>query len=133
MNQSTDKAGRATRRRSLMLELLVQAGRPLSAQELYEICLPHMRLSPSTVYRALSALAARGVLERALRPDGTACYQPVRALHSHSLVCSRCHRVVPIDGCPLQQMARRLERETGFVVTGHWLQFIGLCPECAQK
>jgi Fe2+ or Zn2+ uptake regulation protein len=50
--------------------------------------------------------------------------------HHHHLVCSGCGKVVDFAGCALTDLEQRLLEETRFDISGHLLEFYGLCPDC---
>ena len=85
----------------------------------------------SSVYRAVEALIAEGVVHRFdLGSDG-ARFEAVGARHEH-IRCERCGAVVGIPGQLLEEALPQVERVTGYVVSGYELLFRGLCPACAD-
>jgi len=128
------KAGlKVTRQRLALLEELDRAGGFLTAEDLQDRLSPRTGMNRSTVYRILAVLEQRGLVERMERRDGCACYRLSGQEHCHLLVCTRCHKAVPVQGCPLEDLERRLSASTGFIITGHSLELTGLCPKCAAK
>jgi Fur family ferric uptake transcriptional regulator len=100
----------------------------------------------SSVYRALSDLRIAGFLEEfrlpgkretfyALLGHGSA-RKPGRpaprgdAHHHHHIVCEDCGRVSHLEMCLPAGLTGRVEGASGFRVTGHHLEFQGLCSEC---
>lgn len=124
-----------TRQRQLLLDLLRQAGRSLSAEEIFaNPAIQGSRLALSTIYRNLDQLQCRGILTKTIFPDGLARYELAgEHEHHHYLVCTRCNRRQTFDICPLKRMEDTLEAETGFEITSHNLMLYGLCPECQRK
>lgn len=55
-----------------------------------------------------------------LLPDG----------HHHHIVCTNCSKVIEFEDCGLGELTRRLEQEFGVKLTGHLLEFYGLCSTC---
>ena len=101
-------AWRMTRQRKLLLRILSEAAMPLSAGEILSRAqqqLPSLALT--TVYRNLEALEAHGAIERTVYPDGAARYQ-AKSLHQHYLICLYCHRQVPLDFCPMDQLGAQV-------------------------
>ncbi len=132
MEESLKRARlRSTRGRRRILELLNEAESPLTAEELHSR-IGEQGLSLSTVYRNLAALAGRGLLIKTVGQDGIATYQPNTSAHRHRIVCVLCGRETEISACPLESLSRRIGEETGFEVTGHSLEFTGVCPQCRQ-
>lgn len=124
-----------TRQRQKLLDLLHQAGRSMSAEEIFaEPAVQGSRLALSTIYRNLDLLQSRGVLIKTVFPDGLARYELAgQPEHHHYLVCTRCNRRQTFDACPLKRMESTLEDETGFVIHSHNLMLYGVCPECQKE
>lgn len=55
-----------------------------------------------------------------LLPDG----------HHHHIVCTNCNKVIEFEDCGLGELTRRLENEFDVKLTGHLLEFYGLCSAC---
>jgi len=47
------------------------------------------------------------------------------------VVCSGCGRVTEFTACDMRGIADAAARETGYRITGHFLQLSGLCAGCA--
>ncbi len=124
---------KSTKKRQLLLLLLRKQARPMTAEELHEAAEPILPMNVSTVYRTLNTLTEKGILIRSVRQDGRAYYEFAVKDHSHRLVCDLCGKVIPIDTCPLRELEENLQEKTGFRITGHSLEFTGLCPVCADK
>jgi Fur family ferric uptake transcriptional regulator len=50
--------------------------------------------------------------------------------HHHHIVCINCNRVIEFEDCGLSDLERRLEAEYDMELTGHLLEFYGLCRAC---
>lgn len=124
---------RITKNRMLVLGILSDRQEPLTADEIYLKARQLHDLNFSTVYRILSALSNKSIVLKSVGGDGVSYYQLNNHNHSHYLVCSECHKRIPIDECPLKEIGDRLVEKTGFHITGHNLEFIGECPECIRK
>lgn len=124
-----------TKQRQKLLDLLQQACRPMSAEEIFaEPSIQGARLALSTIYRNLDLMQGRGILIRTIFPDGLARYELADShSHHHYLVCTRCNRRQTFDVCPLKRMESTLEVETGFTIESHNLMLYGICPECQLK
>lgn len=122
-----------TKQRHLVLLIIEQYKNPITAEEIYKILQnsdDHINLS--TVYRTLNVLSIKNVLLKVLKTDGTAAYQLNDDLHNHYITCYRCHNSVLINKCPIKEMSERIEKDTGYVITGHSFQLTGLCPNCLK-
>ncbi|HDR00023.1 MAG TPA: transcriptional repressor [candidate division WOR-3 bacterium] len=112
-------------------------GRAATPEEVHARLRPQLsRLGLQTVYRVLEELAGAGLLARVERGDRRRSYAacPVGGeRHHHHIVCTDCGRVASVDcGFPDTQR-RRIERRTGFRVSGHSMQVAGVCPVCRSK
>jgi len=123
---------RATPQRLAVYDALQRAGQAVGAREL-EPRLAHAGVGLSTIYRALELLVDLGMATPVLSRDGTFRYAPARRAHTHHLICDLCGRVEPFTRCDLGQLAGALERESGYLLTGHHLEFHGRCPSCAPS
>ncbi len=124
---------RCTQRREIILQVLSRAHTPLTADEVHTEAIKAERMGLSTAYRVLAQLTEAGVLLKNEGGDGRSYYQLASApSHMHTLHCTVCGSVVPIDGCPLAELESQLCTETGYAITGHSLTFTGVCPHCQQ-
>ena len=122
-----------TKSRNLVYNMLKEAKPPLTAEEVFlRLKERGEALSFSTVYRNLEAFADKGMAQRADVGFGAA-YELNREGHRHHLVCIGCRKVVPIEGCPMEEYEKELEKETNFNITEHRLEVFGYCPECAHS
>ena len=123
---------RLTPQRRAVAEVVLAASRPLAAAEVFvaarEAC-PGLGLT--TVYRTLDLLEAAGLVRRVHGDDGCEAVVPAHAAHGHTVVCRRCGRSGEFTACDLCGVVEAASRETGFLITGHFLQLEGLCAACA--
>ena len=90
------------------------------------------KISQTTVYRTVKALEEMGFLRWVHSQEGEHRYLASRPGHSHMLVCRMCSKAVECSDCDLFILEQLIERKTGFTVEGHYLEFYGLCPDCAN-
>ncbi len=124
-----------TRHRLSVLGALCSAAEPLSAEQVYMALREGgVQINLSSVYRALELLHEKGLLTRmSAGSEGRALYEPSSAEHRHNLICSQCHRAIPIPGCPLHGYEQDIAREMQFDVTGHRIEIYGVCKDCRQQ
>lgn len=124
---------RQTPQRRAVLAAVSAAKAPLTAEQVYGAAaraFPHLALT--TVYRSLDAYVEAGLMRRSIYDDGVARYE-IAAEHRHFLTCTICKKSVPLSICPFEQLEEQLVRETGFQISGHRMEFFGICPECTEK
>lgn len=83
----------------------------------------------SSVFRAVTWLERKGVINQVALGDSRVRYELAGRHHDH-VRCDECGAVSSIPSCVLEHAGARVEKGTGFAVTGHHLVFSGLCPSC---
>jgi Fur family transcriptional regulator, ferric uptake regulator len=127
----SDAGVRATRQRLLVLETLAAEPHDATAQEIYaRIRQGGERVGLATVYRTLSLLSERGVVDEFAHRPGETCYRLCGEGHHHHLVCARCHGVAELEECELDDWLARASDEHGFLATSHTLEVTGICAAC---
>ncbi len=126
---------KSTRHRKAILEVLEKNDTPLTAEDLYlKLKENEISISLSTVYRVLETLVEKGLATRSnLADDNRAVYELSHNEHRHHLLCTKCRKVLPVDGCPLEDYEKLLEQRFGFTVKGHKLEVYGYCQGCREK
>jgi Fur family peroxide stress response transcriptional regulator len=122
-----------SRQREIILKLLTATRSHPSAQWIYErarLQLP--RLSLGTVYRNLRMMEEGGTIRRLAWGGPHERYDGTVLEHDH-VICGSCGAIVDIEACIDNELKKRAARESGMSVTGHRLDFLGLCGKCAKK
>lgn len=124
---------RMTRQRRIILEELRNTRTHPSADEVYERVRRRLpRISLGTVYRNLDVLSQSGVI---LRMDGAGQQRRFDATtdpHYH-IRCTGCGRVDDLFFECEQDLEQCARESCDYEVTGHWVQFDGLCPKCRNR
>jgi Fur family ferric uptake transcriptional regulator len=122
---------RATPRRLEVLEELAQERDDVTAQQLWSRLRERdSRAGLATVYRTLALLSEKGVVDVLSHHGGEQCYRLCGDEHHHHLLCERCHRVVEIQECGLDDWVAAAAKKQGFVATDHSVEIVGLCADC---
>lgn len=124
---------RATPGRIRLLSLLSAQRKPLTVAEIRTKL--GRTLNEATLYRALEALAAKGILERTELGHGHAHYElAVGKRHHHHVICTDCSKVEDVDGClaDLQKQIRSMSKSFGSIYS-HNLEFFGRCVNCTAE
>lgn len=129
----TDGQRYTTGRRTLV-EVLDDAGRPLTAAEV----LAEGRLSQSSAYRNLAVLEAAGVVHRVTGSDEFARFELAEDLtdhHHHHLICTICGSVADVSvpdelERSIEAMATQAAGSAGFEADHHRLDLFGRCSAC---
>ncbi len=132
MNENLLKSSdlKTTKGRLAILKILDNNSIPMTAEDIYSKVINTAHMSLSTAYRTLGTLSEKGILLKNPSQDGKTYYQINNRRHKHQLVCTLCNETVPFEDCPLTTIETKLINETGFVITGHSLEFLGICPSC---
>ena len=126
---------RMTRARRGILNILSTSTVPMTVEDiLAALRRNESSVVLSTVYRNVDSLVTRGSVRRIALPDGErALYELARGPHRHYAVCLKCHRVIPLDGCPVEQYANDAGLHLDFQVTDHSLVLYGYCRNCRPE
>ncbi|MGH7641909.1 MAG: Fur family transcriptional regulator [Candidatus Dormibacteria bacterium] len=126
---------RYTAGRRLLVEALLEAGRPLTVTEIVD---SRPALPPSTAYRNLAVLEQATVVRRVQLSGEFARYELSEALtrHHHHLVCVDCGSVVDVAAPPgleanVTASAGELADALGFRLESHQLDLVGHCQACS--
>ena len=119
--------------RDAVAELIAKSGRhDWSIEDLVEaLAKRKVEANFSTVFRALARLEADGLAQRVELGDGKARYESAGGAHHEHVRCERCGAVGEVPGCIVGDALPRVQKLTGFRVTGHQVLFSGLCPKCS--
>lgn len=121
---------RITPGRRAVVEALVTADGHLSADDLATVVRrSHPGVHRATVYRSLEALEDAGLVEHVHLGHGRSVYHLADDLHQH-LVCEVCGSVEEAPAELLAGVARRLQRERGFVMRPYHFAVLGRCGAC---
>jgi len=128
---------RYTSGRREVVELLAEAGHPVSIEDIAERA---PRLPRSSAYRHLVDLQQAGVVRRVAANDDYFRFELAEEIteHHHHLVCTACGKVIDVTPTPAfeQAMAKYLcglEASNGFVSIDHRLDVLGTCSTCRQQ
>ncbi|MEW6034603.1 MAG: transcriptional repressor [Chloroflexota bacterium] len=122
---------RDTQQRNAIRKALVNAGRPLSVDELLELARNEVAsIGVATVYRNLRALQSEGQIQQVDLPGQPSRWEVVSGGHHHHFLCRTCDRLFEIQGCP-GGLTRLLPE--GYTLAEHELLLRGQCDACAGK
>ncbi|MDD5556667.1 MAG: transcriptional repressor [bacterium] len=124
---------RVTKQREVILDELRKVVSHPTADEVYRMVRKRLpRVSLGTVYRNLEILSQNGLLLKLEMAGTQRRYDATTANHYH-VRCTSCGRVVDLRMDPLPGVERRIGDACGFTITGHRLEFEGLCPRCGRR
>jgi len=105
----------------------------ISAQSLYaDLRAGGVPIGLATVYRVLQSMATSGEADQVRSDDGEALYRLCRSdAHHHHLLCRDCGRAVEVDAEVVEEWARSVAAQHGFVEVDHTVEITGTCSTCA--
>jgi Fur family transcriptional regulator, peroxide stress response regulator len=86
-------------------------------------------VSLATIYRNLRLLKEAGYIQKVDLSSEQGRFDGNTGDHYH-LRCKKCGLIIDLDEPVRRSIEARVARKTGFKVTGHRLEVMGLCPEC---
>ena len=118
-----------TKQRELILSILKQSDRHLTADEIFFLAKLKMpSIAMATIYNNLNAMNEAGIVNR-LHIDGVAdCFDKITEPHDH-LLCDKCGRISDIK---LPSLVPAIEAEVGSEIEDYELTVHYICPECRQ-
>ncbi len=118
-----------TKQRELILSILRQSDRHLTADEIFFLAKLKMpSIAMATIYNNLNAMNEAGMINR-LHIDGVAdCFDKITEPHDH-LLCDRCGRITDIK---LPTIAAEIERTLATEIEDYELTVHYVCTECRR-
>lgn len=131
--QLTASGGRVTSARRAVVEVLLEVGGHISAQELADKV--HERdpsIHLATIYRTLDVLERQGILSHVHLGHSGAVFHLAEDSHYH-LYCSECGGVESVPEELFLDSLAEIERRYGFRPTLSHFAIIGVCARCAGR
>lgn len=127
---------RYTSSRRALVDALLAANRPVAVPEILGAA---TGVPQSSAYRNLAVLCEAGVARRVAGTDDVGRFELAEDIsgnhHHHHLMCSSCGLVTDVAASAaleraLGVAARLATEETGFEISAHRIDLVGLCPGC---
>ncbi len=124
--------GRITKTRKILLDFLNNKNNPVSGAEILSFFhkKKNLLVNRSTIYRELKFLTAHNFIREVKLIKAPSLYELAHD-HCHHLICLNCNQVqtIKMDN-HLHQEEKNIFKKEKFQVTGHSLEFYGLCKKC---
>ena len=130
-----EKGIKKTKQRNEIIEIIAHSDYPLSAEEIYlELNNRDVKANLSTVYRTIETLVSKAVLSKvSLENEAKNRYELVaKDQHFHHLICLKCHKIISIEHCPLENYEQQISLKHKFKIISHTLDLYGYCNKCAS-
>jgi len=124
-----------SRQREALIELLQQEALPMSIDQIIDkLKLSKHPMNQSTVYRIIDSLNEHHIVEKNYSSiSNSTLIQLHTPHHQHYLMCQMCHKMFPIDNCPIHDVIDSIEIAKDFKIISHNLEIIGICASCQKK
>jgi Fur family ferric uptake transcriptional regulator len=123
---------RITNQRDVILNELRAVKTHPTADELYTQVRRRLpRVSLATVYRNLEWLSEQGLARKIEVGGRQKRFDGDISKHYH-VRCEKCGMVADIEMDTLDNLEDRISQPCGFIITGHRLEFTGLCAACSD-
>jgi Fur family ferric uptake transcriptional regulator len=127
---------RYTSGRREVVELLAEAGHPVSIEDIAERA---PRLPRSSAYRHLVDLQLAGVVRRVAANDDYFRFELAEDIteHHHHLLCTNCGKVIDVTPTlafeeAMSKYLHGLAAGNGFLSIDHRLDVLGICADCRE-
>lgn len=124
---------RLTRQRMLILEIIRDSGRHISADEIFsEVRRQSPDINLATVYRTLQWLQSAGLLRKIDVGKDRLEYEYARVHVHHHLICRECGTTTEIDNHVVEKLQAHILEHYDFAADPDHLAFFGRCARCRQ-
>jgi Fur family ferric uptake transcriptional regulator len=127
-----DAGHKLTNARLAVLRALEDSGGHItSAEVLNRVDAIDPSVGRASVFRTLDLLTHLAIIRPTyIGSSMTPTYVLMPEGHHHHIVCTNCNRVIEFEECGLEALTSELESRLGVRLTGHLVEFYGLCDQC---
>ena len=130
-----DAGFKLTNARLTILKVLEEHGGHMTSADVLEtVDAVAPDIGRASVFRALDLFTRLSIIRPTyINDSSTPTYVLLPDGHHHHIICTRCDRVIEFEDCHLERLERELEQKFNVKLTGHLLEFYGLCADCAPE
>lgn len=133
LDQLKNTGVRITPQRHAILSYLMETMSHPTADEIYRALEPRFpNMSVATVYNNLKMLIEAGMVHELTYGDNSSRFDADVSDHYH-IVCEKCGIIKDFSYPSLEDIERKAEEETGFIVHEHRLELRGVCKSCQSQ
>ena len=126
------KSQRVTKQKTAILEILRSVDSHPTAEWLHQEARKRVPgISLGTVYRNLNQLRDNGEIKELSYGSNQSRFDGRSENHYH-FTCLHCGNVFDLCIPPIKSIETRARAAEGFKITGHRLEYVGLCQACQQ-
>lgn len=129
-----DAGHKLTNARLTVLDALEEGGGHMTSTEiLNRVSARDTGIGRASVFRALDLFTRLSIIRPTyIDSSMTPTYVMLPDGHHHHIICTNCNRVIEFEDCGLNRLADELEHRLNVHLTGHLLEFYGLCDRCTR-
>lgn len=117
--------------RKEVLKVLYESEVPLNAEQIYKLASKNKSPNFTSMYRILNQLNELNIIDKSLYQNGVYYYEILNTKkHNHYIICEKCGKMSTLSNCPIDEYKNSIEKETGYKLENHFIEFIGICPDC---
>lgn len=130
----SDKGINRTKGKIRILQVISEAKRPISVQEIHSV----MKAScdVSTIFRTVTQLKEKNIIKEVNLEEGFLRYELGHSGHEdhhhHHVMCRICGDIKNIEECDLEQFEKAISK-MGYKLMEHRLEFTGVCSKCFKE
>ncbi len=130
-----DAGHKLTHARLTVLRVLEESGGHITSAEVLErVSRLDATIGRASVFRALDLFTSLSLIRPTyIDTSQTPTYVLMPDGHHHHIICTQCGQVIEFEQCGLNELAEELARKLGFQLTGHLVEFYGVCAACRRK
>ncbi|RMF81679.1 MAG: transcriptional repressor [Chloroflexi bacterium] len=128
-----DAGYKVTKARMTVLRVFEESGGHITSKEVLErVAAIDENIGRASIFRTLDLFTRLAIIRPTyIETSMTPSYVLLPDGHHHHIICTNCDQVIEFDNCDLSDLAHQLEAEYGIELTGHLLEFYGICKTCA--
>ena len=134
--QRLRKAGyKLTQARLTVLSVLeTEHGHITSSDILVKVSDINPAIGRASIFRTLDLFTQLGIIRPTyISTSLTPTYVMMHEGHHHHVICTNCNTVLEFDDCGLETLTQTLEETLNVKISGHLLEFYGLCESCITQ
>lgn len=130
-----DAGHKLTHARLTVLQVLEESGGHITSAEVLErVSRLDASIGRASVFRALDLFTSLSLIRPTyIDTSQTPTYVLMPDGHHHHIICTQCGRVIEFEQCGLGELAEELAQQLGFQLTGHLVEFYGVCADCRRQ
>jgi Fur family peroxide stress response transcriptional regulator len=122
---------RITPQRVAILKILLGSADHPSIEQVYsQVKVDFPTTSLATVYKTVNLLKDVGEILEIGFADGGNRYDGNKPYPHPHLICTQCKTIIDPDITLIDQISSELEKNSGYKINSHQIEFFGICPSC---